>query len=68
MSGTKLYSFKSALLIALMLTVSIFSSCSKDEGDAVNDGADDSIKLDYSVHPITENLKWLTNNDEPLIA
>ncbi len=68
MSGTKLYSFKSALLIALMLIVSIFASCSKDEGDAVNDGADDSIKLDYSVHPITENLKWLTNNDEPLIA
>jgi microcin C transport system substrate-binding protein len=68
MSGTKLYSTRILFLIGTLLILSIFSACGKNADEALTEGSDESVSLDYSVQPVTENLKWITNNDEPLIA
>ena len=47
--------FKLLYIIAILFLIA-FISCSKDSDEIIaND--DENIILDYSVHPVTENLK-----------
>ena len=58
--------FKLLYIIAILFLIA-FISCSKDSDEIIaND--DENIILDYSVHPVTENLKWVSNENEPVIA
>lgn len=63
---SKLYlSLLSFIIITAM--VSLFS-CSRGEEETVSEEGEESIVLDYSAHPLTENVRWLTNENEPVIA
>jgi microcin C transport system substrate-binding protein len=58
--------FKLFYIIVILFLIA-FISCSKDSDEIIaND--DENIILDYSVHPVTENLKWVSNENEPVIA
>ncbi len=65
-------SYKNGIIKLLyIITISLLLlsfSCSKDEEDAVLDTDVENIVLDYSVHPVTENIKWITNESDPVIA
>lgn len=56
------------ILLLLILTLSFIIACKSD--DDLEDFADDveEIVLDYSVQSLSEDLKWITNDREPLIA
>jgi len=53
---------------AAILILITFISCSKDKEEIAPEENDENIVLDYSVHPLTENVKWITNTNDPLIA
>ena len=56
-------------IIALLAVISLsLLSCGKEGEDMSQGGDDENIVLDYSVHPMTEQVRWITNNNEPLIA
>ncbi|HPF05857.1 MAG TPA: extracellular solute-binding protein [Spirochaetota bacterium] len=57
------------LLTVFVLLISVFlNSCSKEKEDIAPEENDESIVLDYTVHPLKENVKWVTNENEPVIA
>ncbi len=54
--------------IAILTFLLSFNSCKKSDESADSGEADENIVLDYSIHPMTENVRWLTNENEPVIA
>lgn len=66
MTGKSKLHLKLLSVITIAILVSSVS-CSRDEEAAV-DEAEETIVLDYSVHPLTENVRWQTNENEPVIA
>jgi len=56
--------------IPLFMAILLFAafSCGKEVDDTAADDEQENIVLDYTVHPMTEKVKWLTNDREPVIA
>jgi len=50
--------------IALILAV----ACNKENDYTASPESDEELNLDYSVHPVEESLKWITNENEPVAA
>lgn len=63
----RLRCFKLFYITAVFLLIT-FISCSKDNNEIIADEDDENIILDYSVHPVSENLKWISNENEPVTA
>jgi len=59
---------KNSHLFAAVFAVMMLFSCGGDNKESVNLSGAGEFKLDYTTHKLTEKLKWLTNNREPLIA
>lgn len=60
--------YTSLFCITIFALILSFSSCKKNGESADSGEADENIVLDYSVHPMTESVRWLTNENEPVIA
>jgi len=50
--------------VTLILTI----ACNKENDYGASSESDEELNLDYSVHPVEESLKWITNENEPVVA
>ncbi len=55
------------LVFSMILLLAVVS-CGGGKDDQSGTTSSQKFKLDYSTHKLTEKLKWITNNNEPLIA
>ncbi len=60
--------YKFVLLLISVAVIAISVSCGKDNNEAAVDETEENIILDYTTHPMTEKINWLTNENEPVIA
>ena len=68
-----MFKYKKGILSLLMMFIAVsilfsITSCKSDESDDDFSDETEEIVLDYSVHNIDEDLKWISNNREPVIA
>ena len=68
MSGIKLNTYKLIFVLCIAALIFSFSACRKSGDDSSIGDSEESIRLDYSVHPINEKVIWITNDNDPLIA
>ncbi len=59
---------KVTLVFLSMVFISLQISCGGDSEKADEKSSSGEFKLDYTVHKMSEKVKWLTNNREPLVA
>lgn len=55
-------------LIAVILAAIMAASCGKGKNQENAGTSDENLNIDYTVHQIDEELKWISNDNEPLIA
>lgn len=55
-------------LIGSVIALLVLGSCGGKGDSSSSGGSDENLKLDYSTHQLEEELKWITNENEPLIA
>ncbi len=46
----------------------LIMSCGGDDSSDNAGSSDENLNIDYSIHQLEEDLNWLTNDNEPLIA
>lgn len=56
------------IIVTLILATGLLVSCGGGSGSGSSGTSDENLNMDYSVHQLDEDLKWLTNDNEPVIA
>jgi microcin C transport system substrate-binding protein len=62
-----LINLKYKLILPAIFTLLLFS-CGGDDSSDKSGTSDENLNIDYSIHQLEEDLKWITNDNEPLIA
>lgn len=55
-------------LLLIIFIAGFLISCSKTGDSDTAATSDENLNIDYSVHQLEEELKWISNDNEPLIA
>jgi len=61
-------SFLKYRFLPVVLTAGLILSCGKSGGSGSSGTSDENLNIDYSTHQLEENLTWITNDNEPVLA